>query len=139
MVRESRIASQETLRDRLAARGFHVTQATLSRDIRELGLIKIPDGDRGGSVYAIPADRAEPTPAIARLLPALYVSADGVGNLLIVRTLTGGAQPVAVAIDQQRWPEIVGSIAGDDSILLVLRAPEHLEPIRERLTTLAGG
>ena len=126
------------LRDLLAEKSFNVTQATLSRDIRELGLVKVPDEEQGGSVYAIPTARSEPTPAIARLLPALFVSADGVNNLLIVRTLTGGAQPVAVAIDQQRWPEVVGSIAGDDSILLVLRSPEHLPAIRERLAAMAG-
>ena len=75
---------------------------------------------------------------ISRLLPALFLGTDGVGNLLVVKTLTGGAQPVVVAIDWQEWPEIVGTIAGDDTILVVLRAPEHLEMIRTRLQDLAG-
>ena len=137
IVRHLRVPSQEVLRERLAQRGFDVAQATLSRDIRELGLVKVPDED-GGSVYVVPAHVTEPTPALARLLPALYLGADGVGNLLIVKTLTGGAQPIAVALDWEEWPEIVGTVAGDDTILVVLRAAEHLESVSLRLQELAG-
>lgn len=138
LVRVQRIPSQEVLRERLAARGFEVAQATLSRDIRELGLIKMPDED-GGAVYTVPAHVTDPTPALSRLLPALYLGADGVGNLLVVKTLTGGAQPVAVALDWQEWPEVVGTIAGDDQILLILREADHLPEIVRRLEELAGG
>lgn len=137
LVRVQRIPSQEVLRERLAERGFEVAQATLSRDIRELGLIKMPDED-GGSVYTVPAHVTDPTPALSRLLPALFLGADGVGNLLVVKTLTGGAQPVAVAIDWQEWPEVVGTIAGDDQILLILREPGQLPEIVQRLEELAG-
>jgi transcriptional regulator of arginine metabolism len=138
LVRIQRIPSQEVLRERLAERGFEVAQATLSRDIRELGLVKVPD-EEGGSVYIVPAHVTDPTPALSRLLPALYLGSDGVGNLLVVKTLTGGAQPVAVAIDWQEWPEVVGTIAGDDQILLILREPGHLKEIVQRLEELAGG
>jgi transcriptional regulator of arginine metabolism len=131
------VGSQETLRELLAARGIDVAQATLSRDIRELGLVKTPDDD-GGSTYVIPSHVTDPTPALSRLLPALYLGADGVGNLLIVKTLTGGAQPIAVALDWQEWPEIVGTVAGDDTILVVLRSPDHLETIQTRLQEIAG-
>lgn len=137
LVRIQRISSQEVLRERLAERGFEVAQATLSRDIRELGLIKMPDED-GGSLYTVPAHVTDPTPALSRLLPALYLGSDGVGNLLVVKTLTGGAQPVAVAIDWQEWPEVVGTIAGDDQILLILRDPAQLREIVRRLEDLAG-
>lgn len=137
VVRTERISSQEVLRELLASRGFEVAQATLSRDIRELGLVKVPD-DEGGSVYTVPAHITEPTPALSRLLPALYLGSDGVANLLVVKTLTGGAQPVAAAIDWEEWPEVVGTIAGDDSILIVLRNPEHLSRITGRLEQLAG-
>lgn len=137
LVRIQRIPSQEVLRERLAERGFEVAQATLSRDIRELGLIKMPD-EEGGSVYTVPAHVTDPTPALSRLLPALYLGSDGVGNLLVVKTLTGGAQPVAVAIDWQEWPEVVGTIAGDDQILLILRDPSQLKEIVQRLEQLAG-
>jgi transcriptional regulator of arginine metabolism len=137
IVRHLRVPSQEVLRERLAERGFDVAQATLSRDIRELGLVKVPDDD-GGSVYVVPAHVTDPTPTLARLLPALYLGADGVGNLLIVKTLTGGAQPIAVALDWEEWPEIVGTVAGDDNILVVLRSAEHLESVSARLQELAG-
>jgi transcriptional regulator of arginine metabolism len=137
LVRANRIPSQEVLRELLAERGIEVAQATLSRDIRELGLIKMPD-EEGGSVYTVPAHVTDPTPTLSRLLPALYLGADGVGNLLVVKTLTGGAQPIAVAIDWEEWPEVVGTIAGDDTILLILRAHEHLEVITARLEALAG-
>jgi transcriptional regulator of arginine metabolism len=137
LVRTQRISSQEVLRERLAQRGFEVAQATLSRDIRMLGLIKVPD-EEGGSVYTVPSNVTDPTPTLSRLLPALYLGADGVDNLLIVKTLTGGAQPVAVAIDWEEWPEVVGSVAGDDTILLILRDRGHLPTITARLEELAG-
>jgi transcriptional regulator of arginine metabolism len=80
----------------------------------------------------------DPTPTLSRLLPALYLGADGVDNLLVVKTLIGGAQPVAVAIDWEEWPEVVGTIAGDDTILLILRSPDQLEIVTQRLEELAG-
>lgn len=138
LVRGKRVPSQEVLRERLAERGFEVAQATLSRDIRELGLIKMPD-EEGGSIYTVPAHVTDPTPALSRLLPALYLGADGVGNLLVIKTLTGGAQPIAVAIDWQEWPEVVGTIAGDDQILLILREPDQLKDLIARIEELAGG
>lgn len=137
LVRTQRISSQEVLRERLADRGFEVAQATLSRDIRELGLIKVPDED-GGSVYTVPAHITDPTPTLSRLLPALYLGSDGVGNLLVVKTLTGGAQPVAVALDWEEWPEVVGTIAGDDQILVILRDAAQLDGMVQRLEELAG-
>jgi transcriptional regulator of arginine metabolism len=77
------------------------------------------------------------TPTLSRLLPALYVGADGVGNLLVLKTLVGGAQPIAVAIDSAGWPEIVGTIGGDDTILIVLRSPDHREVIVSRIEAIA--
>ncbi len=137
LVRSQRIPSQEVLRELLAERGFEVAQATLSRDLRELGLIKTPD-EHSGSAYAVPANVTDPTPTLERLLPALYLGAEGVNNLLVVKTLIGGAQPVAVAIDWEEWPEVVGTIAGDDTILLILRSPEQLPEVIRRLEELAG-
>lgn len=136
LVRTRRIPSQEALRELLAERGIEVAQATLSRDIRTLGLVKAPDG-QGGSAYAIPAGGAETAPTLQRLLPALYVGADGVGNLLVLKTLVGGAQPIAVAIDAEGWPEIVGTLSGDDTILVVLRSEEHRDKIVQRIESIA--
>ena len=137
LVRTHRVSSQETLRELLVERGIDVAQATLSRDMRELGLVKVPD-EEGGSVYTVPADVSSPTPTLARLLPSLYLGTDGVGNLLVVRTLTGGAQPIAVALDREEWPEVVATLGGDDTILVILRAPEQMEAVVRRLEEIAG-
>ena len=131
------VTSQEMLRELLAEDGLVVAQGTLSRDIRELGLAKIPDAS-GTPVYTAPPDVVDPTPRLARLLPPLYIGTDGVGNLLILKTVTGGAQPIAVAIDYEEWEEIVGTVAGDDTILLVLREPSQLAEIRRRIEEIAG-
>lgn len=136
LVRNRRVPSQEALRELLAERGIEVAQATLSRDIRTLGLVKAPDG-QGGSAYAIPAGGADTAPTLTRLLPALYVGADGVGNLLVLKTLVGGAQPIAVAIDAEGWPEIVGTLGGDDTILIILRREEYRETIVARIEAIA--
>ena len=131
------VTSQEMLRDLLAEEGLAVAQGTLSRDIRELGLAKIPNAE-GRPVYSAPPDVTDPTPSLSRMLPPLFIGADGVGNLLIVKTVPGGAQPIAVALDHEEWSEVVGTVAGDDTILLVLRKPAHLRTVRRRLESLAG-
>nr|WP_240978445.1 hypothetical protein [Longimicrobium terrae] len=136
IVRTHRVPSQEALRELLAARGIEVAQATLSRDIRNLGLVKTPD-EHGGSGYVVPAGGPDVGPTLSRLLPALYVGADGVGNLLVLKTLVGGAQPIAVAIDAEGWSEIVGTIGGDDTILIVLRSPDHRDVIVSRIEAIA--
>jgi transcriptional regulator of arginine metabolism len=136
LVRNRRVSSQEVLRELLVERGIDVAQATLSRDIRDLGLVKAPD-EQGGSVYVVPAGGAEHAPTLQRLLPALYLGADGVGNLLVLKTLAGGAQPIAAALDAEGWDEIVGTIGGDDTILLVLRAAEQREAIVARIEAIA--
>lgn len=136
LIRTRRVPSQEALRELLAARGMEVAQATLSRDIRELGLLKSHEGD-GGSAYVEPSGGAEVAPVLHRLLPALYVGADGVGNLLVLKTLAGGAQPIAAALDAEGWAEIVGTIGGDDTILVVLRSPEFRDGIIARIESIA--
>lgn len=137
LVRTHRIHSQEALRELLLERGIDVAQATLSRDIRDLGLVKAPDEHGGASAYVIPPTGGETAPALTRLLPALYVGADGVGNLLVLKTLVGGAQPIAAAIDAEGWPEIVGTLGGDDTILVVLRSPDHRDAIVHRIESIA--
>lgn len=137
IVAETRIGNQEQLRALLVDEGFDVTQATLSRDIRELRLVKVPDAD-GRAHYTLPPDAWEHTPPLKRLLGSLYVGAEGTGNLLVLKTLTGGAQPVAVALDWDEWPEILGTIAGDDTILVILRDADQLHTVQQRLEELAG-
>lgn len=135
VIREHRVTSQEALRELLAERGIEVTQATLSRDIRELRLVKVP-GAEGASHYTLP-EEWENTPPLENLLPTLFLDAEGTGNLLIVKTMTGGAQAVALAIDWEEWPEVLGTVAGDDTILVVVRDEEHLPVVRDRLEEIA--
>lgn len=117
--------------------GFEVTQATLSRDLRELRVAKLPHAD-GESYYGVAGESDEPSPALDRLLPHLLVSAEGVGNLIVVKTLAGGANAVAESLDMEDWPEILGTIAGDDSILLVIRDAADRVDVVGRILRLAG-
>src|SRR5215813_13598445 len=110
------IHNQEELQRALSKRGFKVGQATLSRDIRELGLAKTASG------YARPAAHATPEPAlppVSRLVREFVLDVRPAQSLLVLRTCVGSAQPVAAALDAEGWDEIVGTIAGDDSILVV--------------------
>jgi len=136
LIKHERVTSQEALREFLAERGTEVTQATLSRDIRELRLVKVPGAD-GTAHYSIP-EEWESTPALGNLLPTLFHSADGVSHLLVVRTLKGAAQTVAAGIDFEEWPEVLGTLAGDDTILLIVRSPEAREEIEGRIREMAG-
>lgn len=137
LIQSHRIASQEQLRELLETRGFDVAQATLSRDIRELRLIKMHDPE-GGTHYTLPPEAWDTAPALTRLLPALYLGAEGTGNLLVVKTMVGGAQAVAEAIDWEEWPEVLGTLAGDDTILLILRDATQLQNVVKRLEERAG-
>jgi transcriptional regulator of arginine metabolism len=136
LVQQHRVTSQEQLRELLVDRNFDVTQATLSRDIRELRLVKIPSPE-GGTHYTLPPESWDQRPPIAGLLPTLYLGAEGTGNLIIVRTLAGGAQAIAEALDWEEWPEVMGTLGGDDSILIVLRHPSYLDAVVQRLEALA--
>ncbi len=137
ILRNHRVASQEALRELLLERGTEVTQATLSRDIRELRLVKVPAADGSGH-YSLP-EEWESTPPLESLLPTLFLSADGVDHLLVIHTMKGGAQTVAAAIDWEEWPEVVGTLAGDDTILIVLRDPAARADLRARVERMAGG
>lgn len=135
LVRSHRVTSQEALRSLLSDEGTEVTQATLSRDIRELRLVKAPSAD-GTGVYSSP-EAWDSTPSLESLLPALFQTADGVDHLLVVRTMKGGAQTVAAALDWEEWPEVLGTLAGDDTILVILRDPAVLDEIRTRIEAMA--
>jgi transcriptional regulator of arginine metabolism len=110
---ESSVSSQEDLQRALGKRGLKVGQATLSRDIHELGLVKT------GSGYVLPGE-AEPTPPpVSRLVREFVLEVKAAQNLLVIKTTVGSAQPVAAALDGQDWEEAIGTIAGDDTILMV--------------------
>src|SRR2546425_9244651 len=119
-VRRERVASQEGLREMLEAEGFVLTQATLSRDIRDLGLAKVVAPD-GGSHYSPPPEGPGIRPHLGQLLPSMLVSVDGVGPLLVLKTPAGGAPALGLALDAQGWRGGVGPNAGGDARPLVAR------------------
>jgi transcriptional regulator of arginine metabolism len=128
LIREKAIRSQTELVELLAAEGIQVTQATLSRDLEELGALKLRAADGGPGGYFIPEDgnpalrRPEQAPArLQRLLKELLTGTDSSGNLAVLRTPPGAAQFLASALDRAGLPEVVGTIAGDDTILVVAR------------------
>jgi transcriptional regulator of arginine metabolism len=132
LLAHNEVGSQAGLLNLLAASGFVVTQATLSRDLDELGAVKVP-GPNGEPVYAVPAEGGdarpvppdpEPTARLVRVAQEVLVGVDHSGNIVILRTPPGGAQYLASAIDRSAWPQIIGTVAGDDTVLLVTRAPD---------------
>ncbi len=137
LVRSQRVQSQEQLRQLLDAEGIEVTQATLSRDLRDLRLVKVTDAD-GTVRYAPPPEGDVLHPPLQQLLATLLVSLDGVGNLLVLRTPAGSANAIASAIDQQRWKEVLGTIAGDDTILIIARSERTRRVLGARVRRLAG-
>jgi transcriptional regulator of arginine metabolism len=122
------VTNQDELRRRLAARGIHVTQATLSRDIRELKLLKGPTG------YELPAiDEEEELPEIGDVLENFGLEVRQAQNLLIVLTTMGGAQPVAASLDYEEWPEVVGTIAGENAVLIICPDTRRAETLKTRI------
>ncbi|CAN5890885.1 transcriptional regulator ArgR [soil metagenome] len=138
LVAAHQVGSQEELRQLLVERGVDVTQATLSRDIRDLGLARVSAED--GVRYVVPGSLAndEDKPLLESLLPQLFSRIDGVGELIVLHTVRSGAQPIAEAIDQEDFPDVLGTIAGDDTILIVTRSAEARQALTRRLLELAG-
>jgi transcriptional regulator of arginine metabolism len=142
-IRNHAISSQSELSGRLAAAGVEVTQATLSRDLEELGAIKVRGGDGGPAKYLIPEDGAPRmveggTERLRRLLGDLLLSVSASANLVVLRTPPGAAQFLASAIDRASLTDIIGTIAGDDTILLVSREGVTGATIAARLTELGA-
>lgn len=124
------VTNQDELRRKLAGRGIHVTQATLSRDIRELKLLKGPAG------YALPrafGGNEDELPEIGDVLGSFALGVQQAQNQIVVHTVTGGAQPVAAGIDYAEWPEVVGTIAGDDTVLVICPDPRAAASLQMRI------
>jgi transcriptional regulator of arginine metabolism len=131
LVSSQDVGSQDELRRRLYKRGHRVTQATLSRDIHELRLVKTTHG------YKFPQGEVPDSflPSIERLIQEFVYEVKTAQNLVVIKTSAGSAQPVSAAIDGEEWEEVVGTIGGDDTILVI--APDH--PTAERLTNRIRG
>jgi transcriptional regulator of arginine metabolism len=138
------VRSQTELAKILAAEGVDVTQATLSRDLDELGAVKLRGADGGTPVYVIPEDGSPVrgvqggTSRLTRLLGEVLVSADSSANLTVLRTPPGAAQFLASAIDRAALHEVIGTIAGDDTVLVIARESLTGAELADRFTTMAG-
>jgi transcriptional regulator of arginine metabolism len=137
LVRTHPVDSQEELRRLLRQRGWDVTQATLSRDLRELRIARVPTAE--GARYAVTDGSIEEARvALDTLLPQLFLRIDGVSEMVVLRTVPGGAQPIASALDGEGWPDILGTVGGDDTILIICRSVQARERTVRRIKTLAG-
>src|ERR1700729_3819589 len=134
-LRQGPVASQEDLQRALRKRGFKVGQATLSRDIRDLNLSKTPAGytlaqGEGAAGLALPP--------VERLVREFVLGVRPAQNLLVAKTIAGSAQPVAAALDEQEWEEMVGTIAGDDTILIICPDKDSARKVAVRIEEMLG-
>ena len=130
LIENGNVASQEDLRRALARHSQRVTQATLSRDIHELGIVKTPGG-YAVAANAVASDTA--LPSATRLVREFVLSVREAQNQLVLKTSVGSAQPVAAALDAEDWEEVLGSIAGDDTILIICESKFHAERVADRI------
>jgi transcriptional regulator of arginine metabolism len=128
------VASQDELRRHLGHVGMRVTQATLSRDLRELRLVKTAEGYR--PLAAAAAEEATPQATLARALKEFLLDIRPAQNMLVLKTPPGGAQPLAAAVDSERWKEIAGTLAGDDTVLLITPSRGARAAVQKRLEEL---
>jgi transcriptional regulator of arginine metabolism len=136
IISEDVIRTQEELADRLNAEGFSVTQATVSRDIKQLNLIKVPTGD-GTQRYSQHSDRGtEIDEKYVNVLRTGFKSMDKAMNILVIKTISGMAMAVGAAIDALNFPQIVGCIAGDDTVMCAVRTIEDTTAVMDQIERL---
>ncbi|PTK14565.1 arginine repressor [Mammaliicoccus sciuri] len=133
IISNEQIETQEELDKRLNEYDLNITQATISRDIKELQLIKVP-APSGQYIYSLPRDRKyHPIDKLGRYLMDSFVKIDGADNLLVLKTLPGNAQSIGAIIDQIDWTEVIGTICGDDTCLIICKDTEAAEVITDRI------
>jgi len=139
IIRREIVETQEDLARRLREEGIKVTQATISRDIRELNLIKSPTGD-GRLRYAQPGETISPNPneRLKRLIRDCCTNVDHSENIVVVNCLSGTANAVCEAVDLMRWKEIVGTVAGDNTFLIVVRTRPGVQAVISKLKKIMG-
>lgn len=137
IIKKEEIETQEELATQLKKEGIEVTQATISRDIKELRLIKVPAGDQKYK-YALPYDKATGNfiEVIGKMFRDFVISMDYMDYFIVLKTLPGTAQAVAASIDGANWSEIIGTLAGDDNVLIIVKPREKVEEFLERFRKL---
>jgi transcriptional regulator of arginine metabolism len=133
LLQQESVTTQEELRKRLARRGIRVTQATVSRDIEELGLVKTRSGYRRSDA---PEPVAAPQPTLPVILKEFVREVLRASQIVVVKTHPGNAHSVGVALDAERWPEVVGTVAGDDTIFVATSGARQAERIRKKILAL---
>lgn len=132
LLTSEQVASQDELRRRLHHLGLRVTQATLSRDLRELRLVKTTEGYRP-LADAAAAEEPAPLAAIGRAVKEFLLDIRPAQNMIVLKTPPGGAQPLAAAVDAERWKEVAGTLAGDDTVLIITPSVGASANVRKRL------
>lgn len=133
LVNTNNIETQEELANALKSAGFLVTQATVSRDIRELNLTKVPDGNGRQKYSFMKIEQGNLNEKYIRILTEGYVSMDMAQNILVIKTVSGMAMAVAAALDALKWEEIVGCIAGDDTIMCAIKSVEDTRIVMDKI------
>ena len=131
------VGSQEELRQLLAERGWEVTQSTLSRDMHDLRVARVPMPGGVRYITESPSAAAENRATLASLMPQLFQRLDFVRELIVVKTVSAGAQPISEAIDSEGTPDVIGTIAGENTVLIICRSDAARERVSKRLLTLA--
>jgi len=137
LVANALVVNQDDLRRKLRRRGFEVTQATLSRDIHELRLSKGPEGyslPSGNGVGVVAED--DSPPSLNEMMESFGLRVQQAMNQVVVRTVLGGAQPVAAALDHEGWPDVVGTLAGDDTVLIICSDQRKAGEVESRIRTM---
>ena len=138
LVEAESIHSQDELRRKLARRGCDVTQATLSRDIHELRLYKGPNGYAAPNGNGQVEEEEDEQPPVDEVLSSFGLAVRQAQNQLVLRTTSGAAQPVALAIDHEEWHDVVGTLAGDDTVLIICPDPKRASSMRDKLERMIG-
>jgi transcriptional regulator of arginine metabolism len=139
MLREGPVRSQEEVATRLTEAGYEVTQGTVARDLEQIGAVKVKrEGKLGYSLPEKLGDRNWSQDRLGRIFAEWVQSVETSGSMVVVRTPPGSAHLVALAVDQAKFPEVVGTIAGDDALFIAVRSNLPAEPLAERLRDMMG-
>ena len=136
VISQYEVETQQELAQRLKEEGFEVTQATVSRDIRDMKLSKMPTGEGHQKYVRFHNDEKHLSGKYVNVLKEGFVSIDMAQNILVVKTVSGMAMAVAAAIDAMKYPEIVGTIAGDDTIMMAVRTVEDTKSLMNQILQL---
>ena len=136
IVESQSIQTQEELAQALGERGLLVTQATVSRDIKEMHLLKVLAEDGSYRYATMDKEEQGTSDRLIRMLSDSVVSMDSANNLIVIRTLPGSAHVAGEAVDCLKWPEVLGTIAGDNTILVIVRSNEDVEAVMRRFRSI---